>query len=293
MTQKLYPLQLKMAFNNSVKLSELPFRTSLPISFRSSSLNLVFFSPSKLSLRILRPSSSLRTTEHSGSKDPKPSQKSKSSTAPWINKWSNATTNLSNEKAIAEVKSEESNDQVETRYFDKDKGQNAIERIVLRLRNLGLGSDDEEEEEDVEVKVESRDELPVTGEERLGDLLRREWVRPDAILAEDKHDEMVLPWERGEEKNIAEEEGEKGLKKRRATAPTLAELTLEDEELRRLRRIGINIRERISIPKAGITQAVLEKIHDKWRKEEVVRLKFHEVLARDMKTAHEIVEVCC
>lgn len=68
---------------------------------------------------------------------------------------------------------------------------------------------------------------------------------------------------------------------------------MEDEELRRLRGVGMYIRERISIPKAGITKEVLEKIHAKWRKEEVVRLKFHEVLAHDMKTAHEIVEVYC
>ena len=71
----------------------------------------------------------------------------------------------------------------------------------------------------------------------------------------------------------------------------VAELTMEDEELRRLRRMGMYLRERISIPKAGLTKEVLQKIHDKWRKEELVRLKFHEVLARDMKTAHEIVEV--
>lgn len=179
-------------------------------------------------------------------------------------------------------------EQTETRHFDKDKGQNAIERIVLRLRNLGLGSDDEEEEVN---EVAARDALPMTGEERLGDLLKREWVRPDAILVEDNSDEMVLPWERDEEKDEVGE-GERGLRKRRVKAPTLAELTLEDEELRRLRREGMHIRERVSVPKAGLTQAVLEKIHEKWRKEELVRLKFHEVLARDMKTAHEIVEVC-
>ncbi|OMP02152.1 hypothetical protein COLO4_11302 [Corchorus olitorius] len=55
--------------------------------------------------------------------------------------------------------------------------------------------------------------------------------------------------------------------------------------------MGMYLRERINVPKAGLTQAVMEKIHDKWRKEELVRLKFHEVLAVDMKTAHEIVEV--
>ena len=74
-------------------------------------------------------------------------------------------------------------------------------------------------------------------------------------------------------------------------APTLAQFTIEDEELRRLRREGMTLRERISIPKAGVTGAVLEKIYDQWRTSELVRLKFHESLVHNMKTAHEIAEV--
>ncbi|KAI4347186.1 hypothetical protein L6164_008021 [Bauhinia variegata] len=295
----------KMAFTTA-KLTELPLKTSLPLSSHTSTLNLVFSHP-KLSFRILRPFYSLRTTERSGGKNPsenrysypwdeedrKPSPKSNSSTAPWLNKWppTNHSTKSPDRKAnrkVAGLNTEDQLDQVETRYFDKDRGQNAIERIVLRLRNLGLGSDEDEEEEGNE--VEARDALPtVIGEESLSDLLKREWVRPDTILAEDKSDEMVLPWERDGEKDEAEEL-DRGLRKRREKAPTLAELTLEDEELRRLRRMGMLVKEKISVPKAGLTQAVLDKIHDKWRKGEVVRLKFNEVLARDMKTAHEIVQ---
>ncbi|GJN15141.1 hypothetical protein PR202_gb02034 [Eleusine coracana subsp. coracana] len=52
----------------------------------------------------------------------------------------------------------------------------------------------------------------------------------------------------------------------------------------------MTLRDRITVPKAGVTQAVVEKIHDAWRKSELVRLKFHEDLAHDMKTAHELVE---
>lgn len=159
---------------------------------------------------------------------------------------------------------------------------------MLRLRNLGLGSDGDEDELE---EMDGGDAMPVTGEERLGDLLRREWVRPDFMLAESEsgRDDTVLPWERDEEKV---EEGVRRREKRVVVkAPSLAELTIEDEELRRLRGMGMRIRERISIPKAGLTKEVLEKIHGKWRKEELVRLKFHEVLAHDMKTAHEIVEV--
>lgn len=180
----------------------------------------------------------------------------------------------------------------EVKYGDRDKGQNAIERIVLRLRNLGLGSDDEEEEEE-ERELGRLGNDSVTGDERLGDLLRREWVRPDSYLSDSEDEEregdgVVLPWEKEERDDV--EETREG-RRRSVKAPTLAELTIEDEELRRLRRMGMFLRERINVPKAGITQAVLDKIHDKWRKEELVRLKFHEVLAHDMKTAHEIVEV--
>lgn len=139
-------------------------------------------------------------------------------------------------------------------------------------------------------------ELPVTGEEKLSELLRREWVRPDSVLLLDENekegeDEMVLPWKREEEEEDGQMVGDEGLKKRRVKAPTLAELTLEDELLRRLRREGMRVRERVSVPKAGLTQEVLEKIHERWRKEELVRLKFHEELAKNMKIAQEIVEV--
>ncbi|KAH0895111.1 hypothetical protein HID58_057540 [Brassica napus] len=149
----------------------------------------------------------------------------------------------------------------ERRYLEKDKGQSSIERIVLRLWNLGLAASDDDEEDDAEDNDEEDVKKPVTGEERLGDLLKREW-------------------EKNEEEQVAERnEGDGGLsavKKRRARAPSLAELTIEDSELWRLRRDGMYLRVRINIPKAGLTQAVMEKIHDTWRKEELVRLKFHE-----------------
>ena len=142
-----------------------------------------------------------------------------------------------------------------------------------------------------DIGLDGEDTIPVTGDEKLGDLLQKEWIRPDFVLEEDEgKDETTLPWER-EEENRGEEEETRGLRKRKVKAPTLAELTIEDAELRRLRRMGMFVKDRISVPKAGLIQAVLDKIHDKWRKEELVRLKFHEVLATDMKTAHEIVEV--
>ncbi|EPS74467.1 hypothetical protein M569_00278, partial [Genlisea aurea] len=173
----------------------------------------------------------------------------------------------------------------------------AIDRIVLRLRNLGLGSDEEGDdgrglsrEDSIDSKLEELGE-----EEKLGDLLKRDWVRPDTILVQDSDSdsdsELLLPWERrGNATEQDEMEAKGASRKGEMRAPTMAELTIEDEELRRLRRMGMTLRERINVPKAGITGVILEKIHEKWRKSELVRLKFHEELAHDMKTAHQIVE---
>jgi RNA-binding protein YhbY len=158
----------------------------------------------------------------------------------------------------------------------------SIDRIVHRLRNLGLGTDDDEP---------SAAAPPLDGRERLGDLLDRSWARPDRQFAASGLDEAVLPWERDQESDGGRGEDGDGVKRKRVKAPSLAELTMDDAELRRLRGMGMTLRDRITVPKAGVTQAVTEKIHDAWRKSELVRLKFHEDLANDMKTAHELVEV--
>ena len=131
-------------------------------------------------------------------------------------------------------------------------------------------------------------------DEKLGDLLKRDWVRPDTMLIEEgKTDFGLLPWEREEEDmgEIGQYKDSEPKAKRVVKPPTLAELTIEESELKRLRGQGMVLRDKVNVPKAGLTQAVLKNIHDKWRKSELVRLKFHEDLAHDMKTAHILVEV--
>uniref|UniRef100_A0A5B6Z3L8 CRM domain-containing protein n=1 Tax=Davidia involucrata TaxID=16924 RepID=A0A5B6Z3L8_DAVIN len=294
-------------------VTELPLRNTIPLTSHSpSSPYFLFFSSfPKPTLSLVKRFSSLRSTsERNGrfngaTKNPRPekhrypwddelqnpskktnpsSPKSKASSAPWLNKL--PSVNPPNESNTKVVDSKRGNDGAESRYFDGKSGTTAIERIVLRLRNLGLGSDDDEEEEEEENENSA---MPVTGDEKLGDLLKRDWVRPDTMLIEDE-DDNVLPWEREEARREDEEEGDRGARKRTVRAPSLAELTIEDAELRRLRGLGMTLRERINVPKAGVTGTVLENIHEKWRKSELVRLKFHETLAHDMKTAHEIVE---
>ncbi|KAL5751331.1 hypothetical protein ACOSP7_025934 [Xanthoceras sorbifolium] len=284
------------------KLTELPLRNcSLPLTSHSPSLKLLLFSQTPKPsfhhhhLLILRPFSSLRTNQNPRTtrhQTPKPKPRSPRST-PWLNKWSSppkpndAPGKARKSNGRDRIDGKQTGYATQNKDSDNDKGQSSIDRIVLRLRNLGLGSDDEEEEDE---EGGGGGVMAVTGDERLEDLLRREWVRPNVIFAEDNEGgDDVLPWEKEENEKEGKNSGA-GTKRRTVKAPSLAELTVEDEELRRLRRVGMHLRERISVAKAGIRQAVLQKIHDKWRKEELVRLKFHEELACDMKTAHEIVE---
>lgn len=134
-----------------------------------------------------------------------------------------------------------------------DRAPNAIEKIALRLRNLGLASADHSDADD--------------------DFLNREWLRPDHAL---------LPWDKEQQ----EQEERLPKKKKKVNAATVA----EEEDLRRLRTLGMRLKEKVTVPKAGLTPSVLHKIHHHWRNCELVRLKFHELLAQNMKLAHQIVE---
>ncbi|KAJ4827217.1 hypothetical protein Tsubulata_040205, partial [Turnera subulata] len=260
----------------AAKFTELPLRTSYHSLFSSST-------PKKPTLHSLKKpftassSSSINTNTR---RNPNP-------TAPWIAKWPRDTP-----PAESQPNGRPKPTSPPPPPDKPARPRNAIDRIVLRLRNIGVGSDDEADGEGTETEAKGGDFAPLSGEERLGDLLKRDWVRPDKILSDDEEsdDDVALPWEREDVGTEGEVWDAAMMRKRRVKAPTLAELTLEDVELRRLRRLGMLVRERITIPKAGLTKEVMEKIHKKWRKEELVRLKFHEVLAHDMKTAQELVE---
>lgn len=289
--------QRDMALLPAAKISELSFHNPLPLCSRPSlvlSLSLIrgrfrrlIFSAAASSSSSLRlaesgggDSDSRRSPRHrrnsrddddrQANANPRTPVRSRLPSAPWLQQW-------------APPDPSPSPPSPERKPAEPDAGRGgAIERIVYRLRNLGLDSDDDEYE------GESTNEPTLCGDERLGELLERSWNRPDKSLDMGR---TLLPWEREDHGGFAKEKDGRDAKRKRVRAPTLAELTIEDSELRRLRRLGIMLRERMTVPKAGVTQAITEKIHDAWRKSELVRLKFHETLANDMKTAHELVEV--
>lgn len=101
-------------------------------------------------------------------------------------------------------------------------------------------------------------------------------------------DSTGLPWKREKKLNFGE--GQKGNLKKRSDF-LLEERLLPEHELQRLRNISLRMVERTKVGAIGITQALVDQIHEKWKLDEVVKLKFEEPLSHNMKRTREILEV--
>ncbi|XP_020247249.1 CRM-domain containing factor CFM2, chloroplastic-like isoform X1 [Asparagus officinalis] len=62
-------------------------------------------------------------------------------------------------------------------------------------------------------------------------------------------------------------------------------------ELKRLRRVGIRLEKRLKVGKAGITEGIVNGIHERWRSSELVKIKCEDPCRMNMKRTHEILEL--
>ncbi|XP_056696854.1 chloroplastic group IIA intron splicing facilitator CRS1, chloroplastic isoform X2 [Spinacia oleracea] len=92
-----------------------------------------------------------------------------------------------------------------------------------------------------------------------------------------------LPWEK-EEKLVF------GRLKREKVV-TEAELRLDEELLKRLRREASKMRKWVKVKKIGFSQDVVDEVHSIWANSELVMLNFDLPLCRNMDRAREIVEM--
>lgn len=80
----------------------------------------------------------------------------------------------------------------------------------------------------------------------------------------------------------------KGKKEERV--PTLAELSLSGSELRRLRTLGIALNKKLKVGKAGITEGIVNGIHENWRRSEIVKIVCEDMCRLNMKRTHDLLE---
>uniref|UniRef100_A0ACD5XR63 Uncharacterized protein n=1 Tax=Avena sativa TaxID=4498 RepID=A0ACD5XR63_AVESA len=95
---------------------------------------------------------------------------------------------------------------------------------------------------------------------------------------------VLLPWEREDGGAF---DGDRRVKR---TNAELAERTIPEPELRRLRDAALRMKERMRIGPGGVTHGIVETIHSKWKVDEVVKLRFEGPPSLNMKRTHEILE---
>lgn len=129
---------------------------------------------------------------------------------------------------------------------------------------------------------------------RVGHTIDTSWSTPENPVPEPGSGGFVERY--GELRRKARKERELEREKRRreekaAVAPTLAELRLPEEELRRLRGVGVKLKKRLKIGKAGITEGIVNGIHERRRTAEVVKITCEDLCRMNMKRTHDLLEV--
>lgn len=133
--------------------------------------------------------------------------------------------------------------------------------------------------------------------EKLKSTMDKDCSNLDAIIScgesDDKHGSngdynianlmgsVSFPWER---------DGVDREQLHRKSNTELAERTIPEPELRRLRDAALRMKERMKIGPAGVTEAVVQNIHEKWKENEVVKLRFEGPPSLNMKRTHEVLE---
>ncbi|XP_010450030.1 PREDICTED: CRM-domain containing factor CFM3B, chloroplastic-like [Camelina sativa] len=164
-----------------------------------------------------------------------------------------------------------------------------MEKIVERLKEYGFVDDgqfqDKEVEQERRIEKRSVEDRVYVGEEGERGGFSEE--SPFGVFK--GNDEVRFPWEKVSSKDEKElVNGEWTAKK--VSRYSLAEMTLSESEMTRLRNVMFRTKSRMRVTGAGVTQAVVDAIQDKWKSSEIVRLKVEGSSALNMRRMHEIVE---
>ncbi|KAK4346334.1 hypothetical protein RND71_032673 [Anisodus tanguticus] len=171
--------------------------------------------------------------------------------------------------------------------------QSAIKRIADKLRSLGFVEEKPKNQETHNPNPNSNSPgqifvpLPThLPKYRVGHTLDTSWSTPENPVPQPGLGNSIQTFHELRDEFLKER-----LKnKKKERAPCLAELTLSSEELRRLRTIGIGLRKKLKIGKAGITEGIVNGIHERWRRIELVKITCEDICRLNMKRTHELLE---
>ncbi|KAF3456866.1 hypothetical protein FNV43_RR01520 [Rhamnella rubrinervis] len=222
------------------------------------------------------------------------------SSSSWIDKWNEPHQEIRPKppRAVLNYRSSESSNPSSSGFDSNgsssgsngDGGGSTMERIVEKLKKFGYVDDvKDNKEERLERVIEkgSVEDIFYVEEGMLpnsrGGFSAESPLGVESVFGGDG--EVRFPWEKSRKK----EEKEEG-SFRRKTRSSVAELTLPESELKRLRNLTFQKKHKTRIGGAGVTQAVVDMIHERWKESEIVRLKIEGPPALNMKRMHEILE---
>ncbi|XP_010532602.1 PREDICTED: CRM-domain containing factor CFM3A, chloroplastic/mitochondrial-like [Tarenaya hassleriana] len=173
-----------------------------------------------------------------------------------------------------------------------DGGSSTMEKIVEKLKKFGYMEDsvkDREPQHEKTVEKGSVEDIFYVDEGMLPS--GRSGFSEESPLGVEnvlgRNGEVSFPWEKVSSKE-KDREGE--WTARKESRYSLADMTLPESELRRLRNLTFQTKSRTRIKGAGVTQAVVDAIHEKWKSSEIVRLRVEGACALNMRRMHEILE---
>ena len=171
----------------------------------------------------------------------------------------------------------------------------AIQRIAHKLRSLGFAEDPQNPNPNPkpspnagEIFIPLPHQLP---KHRVGHTLDTSWSTPENPVPVPGTGSAITKSHQLRREVIKQKVMHKKEKREEKKAPTLAELSLSEAELRRLRRLGIETRKKLKVGKAGITEGIVNGIHERWRRYEVVKIECEDLCRMNMKRTHELLEV--
>ncbi|KAI4389075.1 hypothetical protein MLD38_001339 [Melastoma candidum] len=182
----------------------------------------------------------------------------------------------------------------------------AIRRIADKLRSLGfspetsspglppssssdVASSSSSSPGEIFVPLPSR--LP---KHRVGHTMDTSWSTPEFPVPEPGGDGGFVARYSESRRRIREErlsrmESERG-QGVAEKVPTLAELRLSPRELRRLTTEGLKLKKKLKVGKAGITEGIVNGIHERWRRSELVKISCEDICKMNMKRTHDLLE---
>ncbi|XP_045808118.1 CRM-domain containing factor CFM3A, chloroplastic/mitochondrial [Trifolium pratense] len=223
------------------------------------------------------------------------------STDTWLKRWNQPSSKYYRQKpprAVVDYQGSGNGHSSKSDFSSSDDegvGGSRMDRIVEKLKKFGYESD---ENENMDHRINER----VIEKGSVEDIFHvEEGMLPNtrggfspespfgigSFGSDGGGGEVRFPWEKPV---VVDEEEEERRVLRKKSKTSMAELTLPESELRRLLKLTFQKKHKTRVGGGGVTRAVVEKIHERWKTSEIVRLKFEGDAALNMKRMHEMLE---